>query len=201
MTRYNVVPSQENNLDYDHEFFDGNDLELQTPHDQPSIVSITVSRKEKPDGSIVRIKETFLSDNTSYLEELNVPRHKQIQASPVTRLTTYQPQHHQRQQTRPQQPHDHNNSTFAPSVSTSNTKHHIMEYLPLDQYPFEPMTILANAKLPQSRNPQTRLLWYLLCRCTMMMAMLLVMCVVAISLIWWNNTDDIMEFLHKLLNV
>jgi hypothetical protein len=200
MSRYKVVPSQENNREYDNEFYCGYDVELQTPHHQPSIVSITVSRKEKPDGSIVRIKETFLSNNTSSLEELNVPRRKQTRASPVTRLTTYQPQHHQRQQARPQQSHDHNNSTFATSVTTSKTKHHIMEYLPLDQYPFEPMTIHANAKLPQSRNSQTRLLWYLLCRCTIMMAMLLVICVVAFSLICWNNTDDITELLHKLLN-
>jgi hypothetical protein len=195
MSRYKVVPSQDNNRDYDGEFYDDDDdddMELQRQYDEPSIISITVSRKEKPDGSIVRLKETFLSDGTSYQEETLVPRRKPAEATtPVT---------NQRQQGRHEQPHHDTGNTLASSFSTSKTKHHSMEYLPLDHYSFEPMTIQANTKLPQSRNPQTRLLWYLLCRCTMMMVMLLLLCVIIFSFLWWNNADGVMEFLHTFFN-
>jgi hypothetical protein len=78
MKTYNRVPQHdevEDNHRYNHSYnnrygVDDVDLELQEEEEEEaSIVSITVSRREKPDGSVVRIKETFLSDGTSQRQE------------------------------------------------------------------------------------------------------------------------------------
>ena len=64
MTRYNRLP-QGCDGDYDN-YSDDDEIGTLTI---PSIVSITVTRQEKTDGSIVRVKETLLSDGTIKRQE------------------------------------------------------------------------------------------------------------------------------------
>ena len=92
MARYNRLP-QHYDDDYDicGDDDDDDDDEIDTCT-IPSIVSITVTRHEKTDGSIVRVKETLLPDGTSKRQEEVVivpPRH---QSRPKTTGTSCQQQ-------------------------------------------------------------------------------------------------------------
>eukprot|EP00529_Nitzschia_sp_RCC80_P032643 CAMPEP_0113444182 /NCGR_PEP_ID=MMETSP0014_2-20120614/2534_1 /TAXON_ID=2857 /ORGANISM="Nitzschia sp." /LENGTH=227 /DNA_ID=CAMNT_0000335185 /DNA_START=146 /DNA_END=826 /DNA_ORIENTATION=+ /assembly_acc=CAM_ASM_000159 len=69
MTRYNRLPQHYgDDYDDDDDADDYDDDEIDTDN-PPAIVSITVTRHEKTDGSIVRVKQTLLSDGTSKRQE------------------------------------------------------------------------------------------------------------------------------------
>mmetsp|Transcript_17135 Transcript_17135/g.27791 ORF Transcript_17135/g.27791 Transcript_17135/m.27791 type:complete len:204 (-) Transcript_17135:420-1031(-) len=194
MSLYSVLPQNvHDDLDDDQEDETSDvDLEIQSSSLERSIVSITVSRKEKPDGTLVRIKETFLSDGTSYQEETPIPQRTEgkhtVGSDDDKPSVYYSPRSHStNQMTR------HKN-IYAPM----KPRKHSMQFLPtnvMDGRP-EPLIIKHNARLPQSKDPRARLIYYLFCRCTFLLSMLLLF---GSILAWFLLMDDPVGALQSLL--
>lgn len=122
------------------------DMEMQTP--VQSIESIRVSRKERADGTVVRIKETFLSDGTSYTEEKIVSRPSTSTSTPrIPSTRTPQSRHHR-----------HNNNDRRPFACEFQNRHHqtitdhCIEFLPTSIDKPAPVNILSHYRLPQSKS-------------------------------------------------
>ena len=182
-SRYIVVPQ-----DYDdYEDFDEVDVESRLSFDEePSIVSITVSRKIKPDGTIVRVKETFLSDGTSYQEETAVPRRKPAAGGAGRIAASTNHNTNGKQQSR-----------HRPYKTYKQSRKHSMEILPTHFMPDKPAPFVLNhtMSLPQSQDPKSRMMYYVCCRCTLILLSLLL--VGALS-IWFLLGDDTSSFLETL---
>jgi hypothetical protein len=215
MGRYSIVPENYDDDD-DSDYYDDNDygeyhddddddLEMQQQQKQkqqqqglsssattrtspPSIVSITVSRKEKPDGTIVRIKETFLADGTTRTEETIVPRRNFVSTTtaPVAVTRT-----------------KNNNALCKNSPKTKSCKsndQHRVEYIPgnmmIGDRPGSIMIFNKNTRLPQSTDPRSRMMYYMLCRCTITLFVLSVVLAVGA---WFLFQDKTLQIIQNLL--
>jgi hypothetical protein len=187
---YNVVPQDFNDYEEYHDDYE-DDPESRLSFDEPSIVSITVSRQEKPDGSIVRVKETFLSDGTSYREETAVPRRDLAAGGASGRIVTS----------------TSTNTNQSPQSqyfyrSHKPSRKHSYEILPthfMTDKP-EPLVLHHKMALPQSKDPRSRMMYYVCCRCALFVSALLLVALLFAWLLLGENGSSLLEMLHNVVN-
>ena len=155
MSQYNLLPQYED------------DLEMQIDSGR-TIESIIVSRKENPDGTTTKLKETLFSDRTRNTEERIVPCQEQLKT--------------RNQRRRMDIGNAHNNGT---------------EILPVHciDRP-EPVAILKNQKLPQSKAHC--LVYFCVCRCIYIFSLILFFGGI---LTWLLTQDYSIDFIKTIINV
>ena len=149
-----------------------------------SIESIRVSRKEKADGTVVRIKETFLSDGTSYKEE-------KIVSLPATSTSTPEAS----QQT-PNGDHQTNDKRlFHFPYGRHPTRDHSIQFLPTSIDKPTPITILPHYRLPESKSSRVCMVLF---RFYTILAILLIL---SLAAAWALPHDRLMQAMNNLFNL
>jgi hypothetical protein len=165
MTRYGLVPQH--------------DLERQTSG--PCIESIRVSRKEKADGTVVRIKETFFSDGTSSAEEKIISRPSKSLLNPSSRE---QKSRHRSREKR----------TIPSSTQHQPTNDHSMEFLPISIDKPAPIMILPHYRLPQSKSSR---IYVIMCR----FCLLLFLFMLCLAIWWFQGQNHPTQYIQNLFNL
>jgi hypothetical protein len=148
------------------------------PDSGRTIESIIVSRKDNPDGTTTKLKETLFSDGTRNTEESGVScnfNYNQQQQQQQQELKT-------RNQRRRMDNGNHNNGTEILSVHCIDRP--------------EPVAILKNQKLPQSKAHC--LVYFCVCRCIYIFSLILFFGGI---LTWLLTQDCSIDFIKTIINV
>jgi hypothetical protein len=118
---------------------------MENPTSGQSINSIRIARKVKANGTIVRIKETFFSDGTSYTEEKVVFRPSTSAPNPPTRASK-------------SRCYDKGTRLVEYHKKDQPISDHSLQYLPTSIDKPAPVTILPHYRLPQSKSSRVYLI-------------------------------------------